>query len=185
MNALSFLEKIDLFSNIDPHVNVQIQHKRRKTNADDGMFNAPLELLQGLGGFNFGISGQGQGGNGWGQEGGWGQGGQGGGWGNNNNGWQSDNGWGNNQGGNQGGGLDIFGHFGMALLANEKLWGNDLDGMDWVFGQMKRQAYQIVPATQAKDAFKVGDMGDCQMTYLEPSPAAKKLEELKRLGKPF
>jgi hypothetical protein len=32
----------------------------------------------------------------------------------------------------------------MALFQNQSLWGNNLDGLDWVREQSKRQSYEIV-----------------------------------------
>lgn len=62
----------------------------------------------------------------------------------------------------------------MTLMANRGLWGNNMDGVEWVKEQEKRQAYNIVSSGQARNL--VGsDIEDRQITFLEPSPAMQKL----------
>ena len=95
-----------LFDNLS-NVNLQIQEKRRK-NDMNGMWGAPIEILNQLGIGNL------MGNNGWGQQG------QQGGWGN--------EGFMNNMIGEGMGQLGLE----MALFSNQGLWGNNLDGQDWV-----------------------------------------------------
>ncbi len=104
-------------------------------------------------------------------------------WGQNNNGWGQEGGWGNNQ--NNQFESNLFGqgfnqlNLGMALVGNQGLWGNNLDGLDWVKEQMKRQAYEIVGSNKTGSlGFGTEDLNDIlqkQIIFLEPSPAQKRL----------
>ena len=75
-------------------------------------------------------------------------------------------------------GLDQL-NLGMALVGNQSLWGNNLSGLDWVQDQMKRQAYEIVGSDKTGSlGLGSGDFNDIlqkQITFLEPSPAQKRL----------
>lgn len=64
--------------------------------------------------------------------------------------------------GNQfGGNFMNAGQFGlqMALVANKSLWGNNLNGFDWVLDQCKRQAFDIV-STSDNPNFNLQDIGN-------------------------
>ncbi len=65
-----------------------------------------------------------------------------------------------------------------ALFANQSVWGNNLDGFDWVKEQLARQDYQIIKVEEKSGNFNMNNLGDFlnkQITFLEPSPAQKKL----------
>lgn len=99
---------------------MQIQNKRRK-NTYNGMFGSTVPLLNLLGN-QFGNNQGGNQNNGWGEEGNWG----------NNGGWnQQQGGWGGQNNGEMG--------LAMALFQNQGLWGNNVNGYEWVRVQDKLQ----------------------------------------------
>ena len=57
----------------------------------------------------------------------------------------------------------------MALFGNSGLWGNNLEGYDWVQEQVKRQAFSIInPGAKSNNAMfsDIGNILQKQITFL-------------------
>lgn len=144
----------NFFDKID-NIKMQIQNKRRP-NTFNGMFGSMINV--------FGNSNQNN--QGWNQNNGWGE--QGG--------WQNNNGWGQEQNGWGGQNYNPNGPYG-----NQQAWGNNLEGYDWVQLQNKLQHYALVNPRQSNNIFDdPSDIIKKQVVFIEPSPAEKKLQQLKK-----
>lgn len=71
----------------------------------------------------------------------------------------------------------------MGFIANKEVFGNDLSGEQWVDEQKKRRQEDEIYSDKEHADEKISE--EDQIIYIEASASEKRLEQLRKMGRPF